>query len=76
MDTQAPSGLTAAPIKVNKNGSITKVDNGYIFYAGAGTKVAYTFDELVAHLNDFFEKTAEGSVWPLIAILLGITSNS
>lgn len=38
----------------NKHGSVTQVKNGYVFYANAQTFVAYTFEELVEHLKEYF----------------------
>lgn len=53
MDETLDSGLGgSAP--VNKHGSITQVKNGFVFYAGGETFVAYTFDELVKQLRDYF----------------------
>lgn len=42
------------PAPVNLHASITQVKNGFILYAGPDTKVAYTFDELVGHLKQYF----------------------
>lgn len=39
---------------VNKHGSVTQVKNGFIFYAGGDTFIANTFEELTAHLKDYF----------------------
>jgi len=47
---------------INKHGSITQVKNGFVFYASGETFVAYTFEELVAHLNDYFVLTQAGAV--------------
>jgi len=35
---------------------ITQVKNGYILMRGTNTLVSYTFDELVKHLADVFER--------------------
>jgi hypothetical protein len=39
---------------VNKHGSVTQVKNGFIFYAGGETFIAYTFIELTEFLKEYF----------------------
>lgn len=39
---------------VNKHGSVTQVKNGFVFYAGGNTFVAYTFEELTKFLQEYF----------------------
>ena len=48
--------ISAGPSQasVNKHGSVTQVKNGFVFYAGGETFVAYTFAELTEFLREYF----------------------
>ena len=51
----APSAMgPGAVAPINKHGSVTQVSNGFVFYAGGATFVAYTFPELVGQLQTYF----------------------
>jgi hypothetical protein len=55
-ETPAEQPFADAPSapKPNKSLNVTQVKNGFVVYAGPGTVIAYTFEELVEALREEF----------------------
>lgn len=55
MPTMPSAGNALTPnLPINKHGGVTQVKNGFVFYAGGETFVAYTFEELIKFLQEYF----------------------